>query len=135
MRYSGGVNALAITTGSLSVALPFYLLTWWVADGSWPQTIPDRTAGAIIYLAAVGSVIGFVLYFYALIRIGPARVSLVTLVTPVLALLLGQMLNGETPLLQVWLGSALILAGLALHQWSALRQVFTGRATTVAEST
>jgi drug/metabolite transporter (DMT)-like permease len=128
MRYSGGVNALAITTGSLSVALPFYLLTWWLADGSWPQYIPDRTAAAIVYLAAVGSVIGFVLYFYALIRIGPARVSLVTLITPVLALLLGQALNGETPLLQVWFGSTLILAGLALHQWSALRQVFVGRA-------
>jgi drug/metabolite transporter (DMT)-like permease len=134
MRYSGGVNALAITTGSLSVALPFYLLTWWLADGHWPPTIPDRTAGAIIYLAAVGSVIGFVLYFYALIRIGPARVSLVTLVTPVLALLLGQALNGETPLLQVWLGSALILAGLALHQWFALSQLFSGHAATAPEN-
>lgn len=128
MRFRDGVDALAITTGSLSVALPFYLLTWWAFDGHWPARIPDHTAAAIVYLAAVGSVIGFVLYFYALIRIGPARVSLVTLVTPVLALLLGQALDGETPLLQVWIGSALILAGLALHQWPALRQVFAGRA-------
>ena len=126
-RLGDGVNALAVTTGSLTVALPFYLLSWWLVDGSWPQTIPNHSAGAIVYLAVFGSVAGFVLYFYALDRIGPARISLVTLITPVLALLLGQWLNDETPLLQVWLGSALILSGLALHQWRTLHQLLTGR--------
>ena len=126
-RLGDGVNALAVTTGSLTVALPYYLFSWWLGDGSWPRTIPNHSAGAIIYLAVFGSVAGFVLYFYALDRIGPARISLVTLITPVLALLLGQWLNDETPLLQVWLGSALILSGLALHQWRTLYQLLTGR--------
>lgn len=83
-----------------------------------------------IYIAGgiglFGSVLGFVLYFYALKNLGAARVSLITLVTPVLSLLLGQWVNGETPTLQTWFGSGLILAGLAAHQWPAISGLYQG---------
>ena len=40
------------------------------------------------------------------------------MVTPVTALLLGRALNSERVGPEVWLGTALILSGLALYQWS-----------------
>ena len=45
-----------------------------------------------------------------------SRVALITLITPVLALLLGNLLNGEEIGLRLWAGTGLILLGLAVHQ-------------------
>jgi drug/metabolite transporter (DMT)-like permease len=47
------------------------------------------------------------------------RIALITLITPVMALLLGHGLNDEAVLPQVWLGTASILLGLGLHRWGA----------------
>jgi len=47
-------------------------------------------------------------------------VALVTLMTPVLALLLGQILNNEQIGIEVYLGATLILLGMSLYQWGTL---------------
>jgi drug/metabolite transporter (DMT)-like permease len=62
-------------------------------------------------------VLGFALYFYLVKHMDTGRVALITLITPVIALLLGHALNNETILPQVWLGTASIVLGLGLHQW------------------
>lgn len=116
-RAGASLPALAVTAGGLLYALPAYLVTWFLAGGVWPQAIPLRSAAAILYLALFGSVIGFVLYFYVLKHIAAAQVALITLVTPVAALLIGSWANNEVVAPRVWIGTALILAGLAFHQW------------------
>jgi drug/metabolite transporter (DMT)-like permease len=56
------------------------------------------------------------------------RIALITLITPVLALLLGHGLNDEAVLPQVWFGTAFILLGLGLHHWGGrFRQLFATR--------
>ncbi len=96
-------------------------MTWFAFDGVWPEALPDRTRFAILYLALFGSVLGFFLYFYLLRKLAAVKVNLLTLVTPVTALLLGHWLNGEAVLATIWSGTALILAGLGLHQWDVSR--------------
>jgi drug/metabolite transporter (DMT)-like permease len=110
------LHPLAINGGALTVAVPLYLLLWLLFDGSMPQGLSERSLWAILYLALFGTVIGFNLYFYVLKRVSAAAVGLVTLVTPVLALFIGQGLNGETIEPQVWLGTAAILSGLVIYQ-------------------
>ncbi len=121
-RLSADVPAIAVTGGGLGVAVPAFILTWFVFDGAWPEVLPERTRYAIVYLALFGSVLGFFWYFYLLRSVGAVRVSLVTLVTPVTALLLGHWLNGEAIAASVWLGASLILLGLGLHQRDLLRR-------------
>jgi len=111
---------LATTAGTLLVAMPLFTLTWWLADGRLPETVDQRAGGAIVYLGVFGSVLGFALYYYVIKHLEAAKVSLITLVTPVMALLLGNALNGEAIELRVWLGAGLITLGLTLHQWPAL---------------
>lgn len=127
-RLSADLPALAVTGGGLSVAVPVFVLTWFVFDGSWPQSLPDRARFAITYLALFGSVLGFFWYYYLLRRVTAVRVNLITLVTPVTALLLGHWLNGESILPTVWLGTLLILAGLAMHQWDMLKSSVAAKA-------
>lgn len=108
---------LAMTLGSLVVALPLFFSAWWLADGHLPAALPERAVAATLYLGVFGSVLGFAMYFYMVKHMEAGRIALITLITPVMALLLGHSLNGETVLPQVWLGTASIVFGLALHRW------------------
>jgi len=108
---------IVMTTGGLAVSIPLFIITWWIFDGVLPEVIPVRVAGSIIYLAIMGSVLGFSLYFYLLNHVEASKVSLITLITPVLALLLGHWLNNEALTLWVYIGTALILSGLVSYQF------------------
>ncbi len=120
-RLNVRVSSLAITTGSLGVATPLFVLAWLVSDGArLPPEITPRAGLAIVYLGVLGSVVGFTLYYYVIKHLDAGRVALVTLVTPVTALLLGQTLNAEFIPLRGWIGIALIGAGLLLYEWQVL---------------
>jgi drug/metabolite transporter (DMT)-like permease len=111
-RINAGVSGFETTTGGLLVALPFFLLSWWIVDGSLPSQMEAKVAWSILYLGIFGSVIGFMLYF-TLIHLWPAnRVALITLVTPVIALMIGHLFNAESIGLYEWAGAAVILAAL-----------------------
>ncbi|VAW51336.1 Permease of the drug/metabolite transporter (DMT) superfamily [hydrothermal vent metagenome] len=109
-------HPIAITTGSIIVALPLFLLNCFIG-GNWPETIPLKSALSILYLGLIGSAIGFPLYFYLLKKLAPERVAIIMLITPITALLLGAALNNETISNKVWLGTALILTGLAIYEY------------------
>lgn len=111
---------LATTAGTLLVAVPLFVLAWWLADGRLPEELPPRTGAAIAYLGVFGSVLGFSLYYYVIKHTEAGKVALITLVTPVMALLLGHLANGEAVETRVWLGSGLISLGLGVHQWPML---------------
>jgi len=70
--------------------------------------------GAIFYLGILGSVVAFLAY-YRLIRSLPAtQVSMITLIFPVVAILLGRAVLGETINANAGFGIALIMGGVAL---------------------
>ncbi len=125
-RLGSGISLhpVALNTGALSFAVPLFVLTWVATDRTIPETITFQAASSIAYLGIAGTVIGFSLYYYILKHLPAAVIALITLVTPVLALLIGQGLNGETVQAKVWWGTASILAGLLLYQWGN-RQALT----------
>jgi len=116
-RIGSELHPLSINCGALTIAVPLYIGVWWWFDGHVPGTMSERSLGAILYLALFGTVVGFNLYFYVMKRVSAAILSLVTLITPVLALWIGHLLNDEVITAQVWMGTAAILMGLASYQW------------------
>ncbi|MEJ2140818.1 MAG: DMT family transporter, partial [Gammaproteobacteria bacterium] len=117
--------AMEVTHGGLMVAAPLYLLTWFSYDGVLPEHITTRALMAILYLAVFGSVLGFMMYYYILKHMEASRVALATLITPVTALMLGQLLNNESLNPVVWIGTAMILVGMSFYQWgSKLVEIF-----------
>ena len=111
------LSPLAVTSGGLVISVVLYLITWLALDGVWPARLPLRAAWSLIYLAVFGSAIGFMLYYYLLKHLAASKVGLIMLVTPVTSLLIGHLFNGEAVTAAVWWGTALIVAGLAAHQW------------------
>ncbi|MFC1602416.1 DMT family transporter [Pseudomonadota bacterium] len=116
-RIGSPVSGLVMTTGGLSVAAPLFLLAWFLSGNTWPEAIAARTAGAIIYLAVIGSLLGFALYYYLLRSMDVTRVALITLITPVSALLLGAEFNNEATTPAIWWGAGLILSGLVSFEF------------------
>ena len=112
--------ALMITTGGLLFALPLFLLVYLIFADPLPALLPMRSIWSIVYLGVMGSIVGFVSYYYLLSNLQAPTVALVTLITPVLALLLGHMLNNEDLTPFIWLGTSLVIMGLILHQWGGI---------------
>jgi drug/metabolite transporter (DMT)-like permease len=71
-----------------------------------------QSALATVYLAVFGSVLAFLGYYWLLKRIEGTMVATVTFVTPILALLLGWLVRGETITWWLLVGSLLVLIGL-----------------------
>lgn len=110
-------TGLTMTTGGLWVATPLCLITWSIFDGAWPQDWSNRALASIVYLAIFGSLLGFSLYYFLIHHIQASRLALVTLITPVTALLLGNLLNQEVITVTIMLGTLFILLGLTVFQW------------------
>ncbi|MDF7807533.1 DMT family transporter [Pontiellaceae bacterium B12219] len=107
------MHGLIVAGGGLLVSLPLFLLTYFLSGELIPQQITVRSMASIIYLGVIGSGLGFALYYYVLHHVEATKVALITLITPVSALLIGSMLNGERIDAKIGFGTALIMIGLA----------------------
>ncbi|MBN4080254.1 DMT family transporter [Beggiatoa alba] len=116
-QVQGEIKSLDVVYGGLLVSLPMYAISWLLLDQHWPDTISERTLISITYLGFMGSVVGFILFYYVLQNISASRIGLIPLLTPVLALILGSHFNNEEIPIIVWLGSGLILLGMSVYQW------------------
>ncbi|EIC31204.1 DMT family transporter [Methylomicrobium album] len=120
-RIGANLPALTQVAGGLLIALPAYLLTWGILDGEWPDRFTPASIASIVYLGMIATTAGFVLYYYLLIQLPAARVALITLISPVLALLLGHAANREPITADVLTGALAILAALFLHEFTGRR--------------
>lgn len=109
------IHSVSVTTGSLIVATPLFILN--SLYHGLPQSITAQSLASIVYLAIMGSAVGFPLYFYCLKKLHAERVALITFITPVTALLLGALLNGELISPRIWTGTFFILGGLAIYEY------------------
>jgi drug/metabolite transporter (DMT)-like permease len=133
------------TVGALVLAIPIYCLMLVIELVTQPTSIKTGVEAlisdldgassvsvlSVVYLAVMGSLVGFVCYFYILSELSPSTVALTTLVTPVLALMMGACLNNEQVSSDVWFGTGVILFALVLFNWGgmflkALKGVFRG---------
>jgi drug/metabolite transporter (DMT)-like permease len=73
-----------------------------------------RAAGAIAYLIACGSLLGFTAFFWLLARMPATRVASHAYVNPVVAVAAGYFIAGETITARTLLGTALVLASVVL---------------------
>lgn len=117
-KYDG--HPLSITVGTLLMSVPLFVVTWLLLDGDVPVIDwSTRSPWAVLYLAIAGSLLGFACYFFIIKQLGATAVAMVTLMTPVLALSLGNLLNGEAVTIEMMGGTAGILTGLVLYYRSS----------------
>jgi drug/metabolite transporter (DMT)-like permease len=108
----GGLSAMQTSLISITGAS---VLTLPPAVATWPDRVPGvRATLAVVALGALGTAAAFVIYYKLMREVGAARASLVSYLSPGIALFYGALLLDEriTPLAIA--GCALILAGVAV---------------------
>ncbi|GHE78607.1 DMT family transporter [Thalassotalea profundi] len=112
------INPMATTVGALIIAIPLFALTWILADGTLPyEQWSQRSIISIVYLGLMGSLVGFIAYFYVLQKLKASTVALITMMTPVIALWFGLVLNDEHISVNLIIGALFIISGLGIYQW------------------
>jgi drug/metabolite transporter (DMT)-like permease len=76
---------------------------------------------SFFYLLVVGSLVGFVAYNWLLGHVSPALVGTYAYVNPVVAILVGWLIGGETLSLWILGGVAIVLSGVALVRIGGVR--------------
>jgi drug/metabolite transporter (DMT)-like permease len=107
-RTSGLVLSTSSMLGGLLVLIPL---------GLWqlPSEVPGwKETGSVIALAVVGTALAQIILYRVLRSDGAARVSLVTYLLPMTALIYGVLLLGEPLTWEELVGMVLILGGVAL---------------------
>jgi len=112
------LQGIVVNTGTLIVSCLLFVVVWMFVDMELPKTIPLKAGASILYLGIIGNVIGFTLFYYALKNLDASSMGLIPLITPIIALILGYLLNNETIDLNLGIGSTLILSGLLAHHWN-----------------
>ena len=109
------ISAFEQTFGALAFSLPGLLLSWILFGDKSPIVFSDAGIYAIIYLSVVGSLVGFAAYFFVLHHLSVSVVSLIPLITPVLALYWGALLLQEPLTGYIALGTTCIVIALMLY--------------------
>jgi len=100
--FTGGVF-LVLTSAALGEFRDFHPAS--ISRGAWLS---------LLYLIVAGSIVAFTAYLWLIHHESPTKVGTYAYVNPVVAVLLGYFLGGETLNRQVILGTALILASVGL---------------------
>ena len=113
-RYGTGVSSLALNRDAMWIGALILCAVAWATERGAPLQWTGAAVLSILYLAIVGTAVAFGLYFWLLRHRSAHDLSLISYVTPAVALLLGAA-QGETPITRFTIaGSILILAGVAL---------------------
>lgn len=83
---------------------------------------------AVAWLGLLGSCLAYLLFFHLNNAWGPTRASLVTYAFPVVGMLLGAALLGEALDWRLLAGSALVISGIVVVNFRALRAALSGPA-------
>ena len=113
--------------GAMVFSLPGLFITWFVVVGVDPVNVSSTSLVSLLYLAFCGSLLGFVAYYYILNQFTAEAVSLIPLITPVLAMMLGVIVLDEQLTPAMIIGAGLIISALAIHQrlWHVLMQRYS----------
>lgn len=113
-RRAAGASSLLLNRDSMLLGGALLLVLSALFERGASVRVTGGAVFSVLYLALLGSVVTFGAYLWLLRSVPAYRLSLVSYVTPVLALLLGRTLRSEPFAGTTLAGTALVLAGVGL---------------------
>ncbi len=113
-RHGGGVNSTLLNRNGMLFGAALLLAAAFALERDVPANWTAPAIASVAYLAVVGTVITFSLFFW-LLRFAPAhRMALIAYVTPAIALFLGWAFAGEPVTVSTLTGAGCVLCGVLL---------------------
>jgi drug/metabolite transporter (DMT)-like permease len=111
----GGMHPAALVFGQMICGLPLIIIYSLIAEGN-PLTFnwSWRAVICILYLTVLGTIAAFWLYYWLLSRIESTKAMMISLVTPLIAVVIGAVTIGERLPPQTAVGGLLIISSIGL---------------------
>lgn len=116
-KHGRGVSSVALNRNAMLLSGVVLGLGSLVFEAGREFAFTPRAWATIVYLALVGTCLAFGVYLWLMRWIPAYRLSLISYVTPALALLLGAWLDDERVTAWTVVGTGTIFAGVAVAAW------------------
>ena len=113
-RHGAGTSSVVLNRNALAIGAVVLCAAAWLFERDARATWTPAAIASVVYLALVGTALTFGLYFWLLRHMPAHKLSLISYVTPAIALLVGTVIGEEPFTLFTCLGSASILTGVWL---------------------
>ncbi len=116
IKASGGkLHPLSLVFGQMVCGiLPLLIVGIWTEGSPLNFHWTPRAIFSILYLAVLGTIVAFWLYYWLLQRIESSKAMTISLVTPLVAVIVGSIALDEKLHLQTFIGGALILGSIGI---------------------
>ncbi len=111
-KYGQPVSPFAMNLVGMGLGSIILLALGFASESSQSIVWNSAAVGSVLYLAAFGSVLAFATYYWLLKRIEAVYLSLTTFINPIVAVILGAIVLGESLSPQTAVGAAFVLVGL-----------------------
>ena len=112
-KVNAQIQPMAQATGSILVSSSCFIpFIWQYAPTHLPEA---KSLFALIYTVLMASLVAMFCYFKLIQNIQATTLSLTTVITPMLAMIIGAALNHEQLSIMVFVGAFIILSGLFLY--------------------
>ena len=110
-----GLHPASLVFGQMLCGLPAIIIYSLMVEGD-PRSFnwTPRAIVCVVYLTIAGTIAAFWLYYWLLERVESTKAMMISLVTPLLAVVIGAVVLGETLPPQTGLGGLLIIASIVL---------------------
>ncbi len=113
-RWGKGVHPFSLTAVPMGLTAGFMGAVSLAVEPGPPVWMNQVSLGAVVYLGILGSAVTFTLYFWMLQHMAVTRLSLLTYIIPVVAVVGGTLFLDEHFTRRTLAGSLLVLVGVAL---------------------
>ena len=126
-KHGGQLNPLAMNFVPLVIAGISMTVFGLVFEDRAKWIFNADAIGSILYLGFFGTSIAFTTYYWLLKKINVVLLSLSTLITPIIAVLIGWLILDEKLSLRELFGSVLVLIGILFANFTKVKNYFTTR--------
>jgi O-acetylserine/cysteine efflux transporter len=119
VKRMGDINMFQVTTWMSIFAAPQLMISSWVLEtGQWDALLaaPPLFWGCIFYMSLGTTVIGYGIWYYLLRQYSVAQIVPYALVQPVIGVVSGVLILGETLTWEKIMGGIIVLVGVAVIQ-------------------
>jgi len=112
---AGGIHPASLVFGQMICGLPpIVIYSLWYEGNPLNYHWTWRAVGSVLYLTILGTIAAFWLYYWLLSKIESTKAMMISLVTPLVAVVVGAIVLGEWLPPQTFFGGVLIIASIGL---------------------
>ncbi|MEE9429419.1 MAG: EamA family transporter [Melioribacteraceae bacterium] len=126
-KYAGHLNPFSMNAYPLLIAGSVLILFSFGFEDSTNWEFTPKAIYSILYLATIGTIVTFTIYYWLLQNMNVVILSLSSFITPIIAVILGWLILNEKLSQNVLFGSMLVLMGILFSNFNSLKKIIIKR--------